>query len=528
MLCSNAWLIVFFIFLSYSATFAENVPKYTKTMKLPVLILAFLALFCQGAVPAFAQPPAAAYFLHPRHADDIPLSRYAERRKTVLATMSAKSLAIFFAADARNRQNDVDYEYRQSSDFWYLCGFPEAESTLMLIPGGIVLPKMLDSTGTRHEALLFVKKRDLYLEMRSGSITGADRAKAMYGVMALENVNFASVLGMLLQPEDSTFRRDTVFATTFPTSAVTEPLSGEVVNIERESRLRLQKQYPRAVIRSQKRLLADMRQIKDADELRLLRKAIDITLSGHREAIAQVKPKAFEYEIEAAMEGTFKRLGAEDVGYASIVGAGANSCILHYTLSRREAEAGEVLLMDCGAEYHGYTADITRTVPVNGKFSPEQREIYTLVYNAQEAAIKEYRKGVDWRLPHSRAVEIIRSGLLKLGIITNPDDYKLYFPHGSVHYIGLDVHDAGNYSTFQPNMIFTCEPGIYIPAGSACDKKWWDIGVRIEDDVLVTDGEPVIVSAALPRTADGIEAMMKPPTLQTPARQIPKSSTKKR
>ena len=482
-------------------------------MKLPVLILAFLALFCQGAVPAFAQPPAASYFLHARHADDIPLSRYAERRKAVLATMSAKSLAVFFAADVRNRQNDVDYEYRQSSDFWYLCGFPEAESSLMLIPGGIVLPKTLDSSGARHEALLFVKKRDLYLEMRSGSITGADRAKAMYGVMALENVNFASVLGMLLQPEDSTLRRDTVFATTFPTSAVTEPLSGEVVNMEREARLRLQKQYPRAVIRSQKRLLADMRQIKDADELRLLRKAIDITLSGHREAITQVKPKTFEYEIEAAMEGAFKRLGAEDVGYGSIVGAGANSCILHYTLSRRQAEAGEVLLMDCGAEYHGYTADITRTVPVSGKFSPEQREIYTLVYNAQEAAIKEYRKGVDWRLPHSKAVDVIRTGLLKLGIITNPDDYKLYFPHGSVHYIGLDVHDAGNYSTFQPNMILTCEPGIYIPENSKCDRKWWNIGVRIEDDILITDNQPFVMSGKLPSSVVEIEKLMEKESL---------------
>jgi Xaa-Pro aminopeptidase len=483
-------------------------------MKLPVLIAAFLALVCQSALPVFAQPPAAAYYLHPRHADDIPLSRYAERRGKVLSTMSPKSLAVFSAAEVRNRQNDVDYEYRQSSDFWYLCGFPESESSLVLIPGGIVLPKTLDSTGTRHDALLFVKKRDLYLEMRSGSITGADRAKSMYGIMALENVNFASVLGTLLQPEDSTLKRDTVFVTTFPTSAVVEPLSGEAVNIERESRLRLQKQYPRAVIRSQKRLLADMRQIKDADELRLLRKAIDISLAGHREAIAQTKPKAYEYEIEAAMEGAFKRLGAEDVGYPSIIGAGANSCILHYTFSRRQAEAGEVLLMDCGAEYHGYTADITRTIPVSGKFSPEQREIYNLVYTAQEAAIKEYRKGVDWRLPHSKAVDIIRTGLIKLGVITNPDDYKLYFPHGSVHYIGLDVHDAGNYATFQPNMILTCEPGIYIPAGSACDKKWWNIGVRIEDDVLVTDGEPVIVSAALPRTAEGIEAMMKAPATQ--------------
>ena len=161
-------------------------------MKILVFIAAIIALASASAVPSFAQPPNAEYFLQARHKDNIPLQRYAERRRSVLATMSPKSLAVFVAADVRNRQNDVDYEYRQSSDFLYLCGFPEAESVLMLIPGGLVLPKALDSSGARHEALLFVKKRDLYLEMRSGSIIGADRATALFGVKALENANFAS------------------------------------------------------------------------------------------------------------------------------------------------------------------------------------------------------------------------------------------------------------------------------------------------------------------------------------------------
>lgn len=488
-------------------------------MKLPVLFAAILLLGSLQSSLLTAQPPGASYYLAPRHAEDIPLTRFQERRQKVLATMSPKSLALFIAADVRNRQNDVNYEYRQSSDFLYLCGFPEAESRLLLIPGGIILPQNLDSSGIKHEALLFVTQREQDRELWTGAIIGAERASTMFGIKALDNINFSSVLKMLMQPtgtaQDSSLRRDTLFITTFPTPNVTEPLSGDVINVEREARLRLQKQYPQAVIRSQKRLLADLRQIKDADELRILRKAIDITLAGHRAAIAATKPDTYEYEIEAAMEGTFKRLGAEDVGYGSIVGAGGNSCILHYTASRRQAKAGEVLLMDCGAEFLGYTADITRTIPVSGTFSPEQREIYNLVYAAQEAAIKEYRKGVDWRYPHSRAVDIIRTGLLKLGIITNPDDYKRYFPHGSVHYIGLDVHDAGSYATFQPNMIFTCEPGIYIPEGSPCDKKWWNIGVRIEDDVLVTDSEPIIVSAALPRRAEEIEALMRPATQKT-------------
>jgi Xaa-Pro aminopeptidase len=524
---------------------SQNAVRYIKTVKIPLAsasILGFVFLFVCTLVffslmfaplRALAQPPAPEYPLLERAADAVPLLRYAERRRRLVEKMSAKSFALFFAADKRLRQNDVYYEYRQSSDLLYLTGFDEPESVLALIPGGVVLPSDLDSSGARHEALLFVQKRDATQEMWSGAITGADRAERLYGVKALENIHVASVIESLLSPEDSTQRRDTVFITTFPTSAVVEPLSGDVVNIEREAKIRLQNRYPKAVIRSQKRLLADMRQIKDADEIVLLRKAVNITLEGYRAAFKALRPGVWEYELEAAMEGTFKRLGAEDVGYASIIGSGGNACILHYTGNRRQAQAGELVLMDCGAEAQGYTADITRTVPVSGVFTTEQRAVYDIVYAAQEAAIKEYRKGVDWRLPHSRAVETIRAGLLRLGIISSPDEYAMYFPHGSVHYIGLDVHDAGNYATFQPGMTLTCEPGIYIPAGSPCDKKWWNIGVRIEDDILVTDGEPVVLSAALPRSAQEIEDYMRglrqngENSRQSPLKKVSSSTRKK-
>ena len=506
---------------------AKNAVRYIKTAKLPLAFAMILALVFLFSSLAFAQPPAPEYPLLERAPDATPLALYAERRQRLAGKMSAQTFALFFAADKRLRQNDTYYEYRQSSELLYLTGFSEPESALAIIPGGIVLPLDLDSSGARHEALLFVQKREATQEMWSGAIAGAERAERLYGVKALENVHLSAVLESLLAPEDSTLRRDTVFITTFPTSAITEPLSGDVLNIEREAKLRLQKRHPKAVIRSQKRLLADMRQIKDADEIALIRKAVNITMAGHRAALAVLRPGVWEYELEAAMEGTFKRLGAEDVGYASIIGSGGNSCILHYTANRRQAQAGELVLMDCGAEYQGYTADVTRTVPVNGSFTPEQRAVYDVVFAAQEAAIKEYRKGVDWRLPHSRAVEVIRAGLLRLGIISQPEEYAMYFPHGSVHYIGLDVHDAGNYSTFQPGMTLTCEPGIYIPAGSPCDKKWWNIGVRIEEDILVTDGEPVVLSAALPRSAQEIEAFLRSARRENPLHKVPSSTRKK-
>jgi Xaa-Pro aminopeptidase len=483
-----------------------------------IAIFSFCAIFSASTT---AQPTNATYTLKPRDADDVPLSRFAARRERVLQTMSAKSFAVYFAADERNRQNDVLYEYRQNSNVQYLCGFPESESVLLLIPGGIVLPSDIDTSGKVHTALLFVQKRNAQTELWTGAITGSERARTMYGIMALDNTNFQSTLSRLLQgaafngSTDSTLRRDTLFTDGFPTETVTEPISGDILSLQREAKVRLTKTFPSAVIRSHKRLIAEMRTIKDSSEIVVLKKAIAISCAGHRETMRFVRTMQHEYEAESVMEATFRRLGAEDVGYASIVGAGANACVLHYTQNRRQMLPGELLLMDCGAEYHGYTADITRTIPVSGTFSADQRKLYDIVYAAQEAALKEYRAGVDWRTPHSRAVDVIRAGLLKLGIITNPDDYKCYFPHGSVHYIGLDVHDAGSYSTFKAGMVLTCEPGLYIPEGSPCDKKWWNIGIRIEDDVLITEGEPLVISSELPRTSTDIERLIQGTQKQT-------------
>lgn len=462
------------------------------------LIVICLCLYCCLAVCP-AQPPGIVYEGGTRPPDDAPISSYKQRRTNLLSTMSGRSVAIFISADVRNRQNDVDYEYRQSSNFLYLTGFYEAESLLLLVPEGIVVDS---ATGRKASEILFVQPRVASRELWTGVTSGVEGAKKSTGIETMPYQGLQAVLARVLT------NRDTVFLTTLPTKTLTVPLSGATLNLETELKKWTTTINPSLILRNQQKQIATLRQIKDGAEQRLLQKAIDISVAGHKATIERIKPGITEYEAEAIMEGTFKALGAEDVGYPSIIGSGGNACILHYTKNRRTTRNGELLLMDCGAEYHGYSADITRTVPVNGTFSQEQKILYNLVLEAQNASINQCRKGIDWRTPHSKAVEIIRKGLLELGIIQKPEEYQWYFPHGSSHHIGLDVHDPGSSSTFLPGMILTVEPGIYIPAGSPCDKKWWNIGIRIEDDILITNDNPVILSAALPRRAEEIETLM--------------------
>ena len=206
-----------------------------------------------------------------------------------------------------------------------------------------------------------------------------------------------------------------------------------------------------------------------------------------------------EFEIQGIHEYVYKKYGCEYEGYPSIVGAGNNGCVLHYIENSKTKVENDLVLMDLGAEYHGYTADVTRTIPANGKFSTEQKLIYDLVYQAQEAGIATVTIGNSFQAPDQVGRKIITDGLIKLGIISKPSDSRLYFPHGTSHHIGLDVHDPGKYENFEENMVLTVEPGIYIPKGSNCDKKWWGIAVRIEDDILVTNKGPINLSAQAAR-----------------------------
>jgi Xaa-Pro aminopeptidase len=254
--------------------------------------------------------------------------------------------------------------------------------------------------------------------------------------------------------------------------------------------------------------MASLREKKSKEEMVLLTKAIRISAMGQREIMKAMHPGMSEIEIQGIHEFIYKKYGSEYEGYPSIVGAGNNGCVLHYIENSKMKVENDLVLMDLGAEYHGYSADVTRTIPANGKFSTEQKLIYDLVYDAQEAGIAEAKIGNSFRMPDQAARKVISEGLIKLGIIKKEDESRKYFPHGTSHHIGLDVHDPGLYNAFEANMVVTVEPGIYIPNGSDCDKKWWGIAVRIEDDILITPNGPINLSAEAPRKSNEIEALM--------------------
>jgi Xaa-Pro aminopeptidase len=257
-----------------------------------------------------------------------------------------------------------------------------------------------------------------------------------------------------------------------------------------------------------RQITTQLREIKTPEELDLLRKAVEISCIGQNEVMKMIRPDMSEMEIQGLHEYVHKKYGAEGVGYGSIVGAGENGCILHYTENNRTKIGSNLLLMDVGAEYHGYTADVTRTIPAHGKFTAEEKAIYQLVYDAQEAAFKTLKGGSKWSEASKAANETITNGLLKLGVIKKPEEARRYYPHGLGHHIGLDVHDKGTYDTLKKNMVLTIEPGIYIPENSPCDKKWWGIAVRIEDDVLVKEDGYELLSSFAPRSIADIEKMI--------------------
>jgi Xaa-Pro aminopeptidase len=261
------------------------------------------------------------------------------------------------------------------------------------------------------------------------------------------------------------------------------------------------------------RIMNELRGIKTKEEIDLLRKAVMISCIGQVEVMKAMKPGMSEREVQGIHEYVFKKYQAEDVGYPSIVGGGHNGCILHYIDNYKPAlDPKELILMDLGAEYHGYTADITRTIPVGGKFSTEQKQIYDLVLAAQEEAMKICKPGTTFSDLYEATARVIDKGLAELKIIDKPTDQHLYYPHGCCHHIGLDVHDRGNYDVLQENMVITIEPGIYIQKNTTNDPKWWGIAVRIEDDYLITKDGCEHLSSFAPRTTEAIEAMMKQPS----------------
>ncbi|MBS1726825.1 MAG: aminopeptidase P N-terminal domain-containing protein [Armatimonadetes bacterium] len=420
--------------------------------------------------------------------DKIKPAEFAQRRHDLLAKLPAGNVTVLVTNPLHQRSNDTEYRFRPNSYFWYLTGCEEGDSALILAPDGITVD------GKSVKEVLFVQDKNPGAETWTGILMGAPVAKELLGIDAVvSNKRFAEVLSTL-HPESTTL--------------VDRPegLSGTVQKmVESFDQWSKGTKADATAIKT----LNVMRSVKSPAEIALTWKSINATVEAHKEALRSCEPGMREYEIASLVEYIFARNGCESVAYGSIVGSGVNSCVLHYVDARKTIEKGDFICMDVGGEYHGYASDVTRSYPANGKYTPEQRAIYEIVQEAQEAGVKACKVGAAFGAAGQVANRIVADGLMKLGIIKEASEVRRYFMHGTSHYVGLDVHDTGDYGPLRNGQIMTVEPGIYIKEGSPCDKKWWNIGVRIEDTILVTDAGPVNMSGSkLPRSIPEIEKLM--------------------
>ena len=426
---------------------------------------------------------------------------YAQRRKQLMRMMGDDSIAILPAAPSLIRNRDVEHHFRQDSDFFYLSGFTEPEAVIVLIPGR-----------KNGQYILFCRERDPKKETWNGYRYGPEGAVEHFGADdAFPIEDLEDILPGLMEHCES------VHYTIGLQPEFDKHVMNCVNSLRRSSRGGVHVPYEFVAL---DHLLHDMRLFKSRDELRLMRKAAKISVKAHINAMKACRPDMYEYELEAELLYEFNRNGA-GWAYPSIVGGGANGCILHYTENNKPLNDGELVLIDAGAEYEGYASDITRTFPVNGQYSEAQAEIYELVLEAQEAAIKKVKAGNHWNDPHNAAVKVLTKGMVELGMLKGKvsdlikkEAYAEFYMHRTGHWIGMDVHDVGDYKVddewrlLETGMALTVEPGLYIPASNRSVKRWWNIGVRIEDDVAVTKDGCDILTSGLPRTVKEVEAVM--------------------
>ncbi len=425
------------------------------------------------------------------------------RRAALRNSMPDNSVMVFFAFPTRTYSNDVEYLYHANPDMYYFSGYKEPHSLLIIFK-----EDQKDSLGNAYNELLFIQKRNAKAEQWTGRRLGIDGAKDRSGIKTVYNASDFKSFAI----DFSKYSK--IIVDRFPEDVPDGFDNADLFDLIKQLKEKMtQPEVMKDLTRFDKtlftQLTADLREIKTPEEIDLLRKAVEISCQGQNEVMKTVHPNMSELEIQGLHEFVHKKQGAESVGYGSIIGSGENGCILHYMENTKTKVGNSMLLMDVGAEYHGYTADVTRTVPVDGKFSEEEKSIYQIVYDAQEAAFKTLKNGSKWSDASKAAKDVIAEGLLKLGIIKNKMEVGKYYPHGLGHHIGLDVHDRGNYSTLKKDMVITIEPGIYIPQGSDCDKKWWSIAVRIEDDLLITENGYELLSHFSPRKIEDIEKMIK-------------------
>ncbi len=434
----------------------------------------------------------------------LPKDVFADRRKRLMESLGGRGAALFFAAPEATRSNDSEFDYRQNSDLYYLTGFEEPESAVLLLPGH----------GT-HPFVMFVRKRDREREIWDGFRAGVEGAKAEFGAQEAFLVDDLDaklpellegrdrlVYGLGLYPD-----RDT---------QVVRALT-KVRHLAKKG-----KRAPREVV-DPSVVLHEMRCVKTAQEVEALRRAAQVSAEAHVRAMKATRPGLTEFEIQAEIEYLFKRRGAKAPGYTTIVGSGANACVLHYVTNRDVLKAGDLLLVDAGAEVDYYTGDITRTWPVSGTFDAPQREVYDLVLRAQEEVIAMAKPGLLWPAMHEKAVQVLTQGLVDLGALKGPVEkaiedktYRAFYMHSTGHWLGMDVHDVGGYYAdadrgrpLEPGMVFTVEPGLYFHADAKdCPERWKGIGVRIEDDLLVTETGCEVLSKDAPKRPDDLEAIV--------------------
>ena len=518
-----------------------------------------------------------AFFFGNSQKSKLSSEHYQNVRKAFRQKMPDNSVAVLFSAPIRNRANDVDYIYHQDPNFFYLTGWHQPHSVLMIYKN-----PQSDSDGVYYEKI-YVPERDDYMEMWNGKRYDLEQVKELGYERVAERHDFkndCANLGSFDQvlmfefkndirnqktyvfidnirfkvddPHDlfdlkATFREAINFPNDFNRLSHKayqrimeadlesfEKIRDEVKYLVKRDSLLMEDEIIRGFLkepdqdfyREVKRktayalqnynfdletlpiIMGDMREIKTKNEIDLLKKAVAISVVGQIEVMKAMHPDMGEREIQGIHEFVYRKYGAADEGYPSIVGAGENGCVLHYIENDKEEIHNQLVLMDLGAEFFGYTADVTRTIPANGVFSPEQKALYQIVYDSQEAAISASQVGNTFRSIYLLSYDIVAKGLIQLGIISEASEARKYYPHGLSHHIGLDVHDPGNYKDLEADMVITIEPGIYIPENSPCDPKWWNIGIRIEDDILITNDGPINLSAGAPRDWKGIEKLM--------------------
>ena len=431
-------------------------------------------------------------------------SEYRKRRDLLMQQMEPNSIAILPAAPVSNRNNSVDYPFRQNSDFYYLAGFNEPEAVIALIPGR-----------EHGEFVMFCRERNPERELWDGLRAGQEGAMADYGADdAFPIADIDEILPGLIEG------RERIYYSVGKNHSFDQQLMDWVNSIR--SKARLGAQPPKEFVMLD-HLLHEMRLFKSAAETSIMQHAAEISCRAHVRAMQAVRPGMFEYQLEAELDYEFRKSGARLPAYNSIVAAGANACILHYVENNARIRDGDLILIDAGCELDCYASDITRTFPASGRFSAEQRAIHDLVLRANLAAIDAVAPGRHWNEPHDITVQIITAGLLELGLLEgdlqqliDSGAYRDFYMHRAGHWLGMDVHDVGDYKVagkwrlLEPGMVMTIEPGIYIAADNhKVDKKWRGIGVRIEDNVLVTKTGNRVLTTGVPKAAADIEQLMQ-------------------